>query len=498
MTKSIAIAITLLVVASSALPQSLTTESFSKAKAVLDRSVAAYGGTEELNAIGNVSLRIAGESVHRNQSRRPGDMDRTEYTAELLIDLKNSRARQAQKGHYPGGFNWHNGFVIDAGNRTGFDLIRKTSNPPGAITPAIFKANTRWLPQLVLLNVLERAQSLRYLGKADYEKRPHEVVDYVTNDGARLTLYIDQQTGLLSKFETLITDPYFGDSLLETRFTRQRKVGKYIVPARRVNALNGEITNDFGLADVAFNIELTPERFKVPEGFRAVTFQTPTPVTRHADKIYTTSAGGYNVLFVDFTDYIFVMETPGNDRVSQQAIEQIKKTIPNKPIKYVAVTHHHDDHAGGIRTYMAEGATLIIAPGEEAFFKKVSAVRFSADPDMLTRKPREPKFEPLQNGKRVLTDGTTTVEIYDIGKGPHAEEMLVAYFPDHKLIYQGDLLNRPATGDYPIANDTSVHFLNWIDAKKLAVEATIPVHGPLTTIADFRKAVEEMKVKANE
>ena len=38
----------LLIVASSALPQSLTTESFAKAKAVLDRSVAAYGGTEEM------------------------------------------------------------------------------------------------------------------------------------------------------------------------------------------------------------------------------------------------------------------------------------------------------------------------------------------------------------------------------------------------------------------------------------------------------------------
>jgi hypothetical protein len=119
--------------------------------------------------------------------------------------------------------NWNNGFVVDAGNRTGFDLIRKTSNPPGAITPAIFKANTRWLPQLVLLNVLERAQSLRYAGKADYDKRPHEVVDYVTNDGARLTLYIDQETGLLSKFETLVTDSFSGDSLFETRFPGSAK-----------------------------------------------------------------------------------------------------------------------------------------------------------------------------------------------------------------------------------------------------------------------------------
>ena len=497
MRKSFGIVITLLIVASSALAQSLTADSFAKAKAVVDRSVAAYGGTAELNAISNVSIRIVGETVHRNQSRRPGDLDRTEYNGELLIDLKNSRARQIQKGQYPGGFNWHNGLVIDGGNRTGFDLIRKTSNPPAPIAPAIFKANTRWLPQIVLLNVLERAQTLRYAGKIDYDKRPHEVVDYVTNDGARLTLYIDQQTGLLSKFETLVTDSYAGDAVFETRFTGQRKVGKYIIPARRVTVLNGDITNDFGFADVAFNLELTPERFKLPDGLRAITFPTPTPVTKHADKIYTTSAGGYNVLFVDFNDFIFVMETPGNDRVSLQAIEQIKKTIPNKPIRYVAVTHHHDDHAGGIRTYMAEGATLIVAPGEEAFFKKVSAVRFSADPDTLTRNPREPKFEPLQNGKRVLTDGTVTVELYDIGKGPHTDEMLVAYFPDQKLIFQGDLLNRPSYGDSPIANDTSAHFLNWLDSKKLPVEVTIPVHGPPTTMAELRKAVEEMKVKAN-
>jgi hypothetical protein len=80
---------------------------------------------------------------------------------------------------------------------------------------------------------------------------------------------------------------------------------------------------------------------------------------------------------------------------------------------------------------MAEGATLIVAPGEEAFFRKVSAVRFSADPDTLTRNPREPEFEPLQNGKR------------------------------------GDLLNRPSNGGTP------------------------------TTIAEFRKAVEDLKLKAN-
>jgi len=164
MKKSFAVVVAVLFVVTNALSQSFTIDSFTKAKAVLDRSLAAYGGREALNSINNVSIRLAGESVHRNQSRRPGDLDRTPYNGELIIDLKNSRAMQTQKGHYPGGFNWHTGNVVDSGNRTFFDLIRKTSSPPQQITPAIFRANTRWLPQLVLLNVLERAETLRYLG----------------------------------------------------------------------------------------------------------------------------------------------------------------------------------------------------------------------------------------------------------------------------------------------------------------------------------------------
>ena len=136
MKKSFAVLTTLCLAATAALAQTLTIESYNKAKTVLDRSVAAYGGREGLNSIANVSIKIAGDSVHRNQSRRPGEFDRTEYNGELVIDVKNSRVMQTQKGHFPGGFNWHTGFVVEAGNRTSFDLIRKTSNAPGPITPA--------------------------------------------------------------------------------------------------------------------------------------------------------------------------------------------------------------------------------------------------------------------------------------------------------------------------------------------------------------------------
>ncbi|MGE3467657.1 MAG: MBL fold metallo-hydrolase, partial [Pyrinomonadaceae bacterium] len=204
-----------------------------------------------------------------------------------------------------------------------------------------------------------------------------------------------------------------------------------------------------------------------------------------------------NVLFVEFADHIFVMEAPGGDNVSRQAIAAIKRTIPNKPIKYIAVTHHHDDHAGGIRTYVAEGATVIALPNEKPFFEKVVTSKFVINPDSLARNPKPLKIEMISDGKRLLTDGTVSVELHDIGPGPHTEQMLVAYIPSIKAVYQGDLINRPSNGDPPIANDTSAHFLKWIDASKLSIDKTIPVHGTVTTMDEFRKAVADLSVAGN-
>jgi glyoxylase-like metal-dependent hydrolase (beta-lactamase superfamily II) len=34
-------------------------------------------------------------------------------------------------------------------------------------------------------------------------------------------------------------------------------------------------------------------------------------------------------------------------------MDALKRAIPNKPIKYLINTHHHFDHSGGLRTYVA-------------------------------------------------------------------------------------------------------------------------------------------------
>ena len=481
--------------------QNVTYESYGKAREVLDRSITAYGGMEKLRSIENVTFRAEGDTVHRNQSRKPFTLDRTPFKASYIIDAKNTRYRQSQDGSYPGGYHWVNGFAMTKTEGVSWNVLRGSMSPISNIPPANFRGRLRMFPQFIVLNAADRASRLRFIGRTIFDGRAHDVVSYANEDGLEFSLYIDQKTGLLSKFEALGTDPYSGDVINEVIFPSYRQENGQFVPTGRIDKRGGDVTNDVKYLDVVFNTPLTDDDFKkLPDGIKAATpASTAPPNTKYADNVYTVNAApDYNSLVVGFKDYVFVMESPIGDSTSRQTIAEIKKLFPGKPIRYLAVTHHHDDHAGGIRTYIAEGATFIGLPGQTTFFEKVAVAKFTIQPDSLTQNPQPLKVEVIEKGKRVLTDGTTTVELIDIGPSPHAEEMLVAYLPNEKLIFQGDLLDRPANNDPPTINDITVHFSNWLDASKLDVARVIAVHGPPSTRDELRQGVAEKKKSGNQ
>lgn len=475
-----------------------TMDSYMRAREILDRAVAAHGGLSELRGIENVSLRVEGDSVHRNQSKKTFALDRTPLKAEYLIDLKNSRYRQRMDGHYPGGFDWVNGFVVNQSDAVTWDELRGTFNTVANVPASSLRRRIRIVPHLMVLNALDRASRLRYLGTTNFDGRPHSVVSYSNEDGLEISLYIDDKTALLSKNEYLFTDPFTGDTVSEMVYTAYKQEGGRMIPTGRKDFLSGELVSDVKVLEMRFNSPLTNDSFKQPSGLRqAAAAPAAQPFTKYSDNVYTVAAGGYNVLAVGFKDHIFVMESPGGDTASNQAIEQITKLFPGRPIKYLAVTHHHDDHAGGIRRYIADGVTLLGLPGERTFFEKVVKSRFTIDPDALSLRPQPLKFDAIKEGRRVLSDGTTTVELIDIGPGGHTDEMLVAYLPSEKLVFQGDLVNRPANGDPATINDSTIHFVDWLSKSGLAVEKVIGVHGPPSTLDELQKAAAERRTAKN-
>ena len=99
------------------------------------------------------------------------------------------------------------------------------------------------------------------------------------------------------------------------------------------------------------------------------------------------------------------------------------------------------------------------------------------------------KMKFVDTNRVAFTDGETTVELYDIGPGPHAAEMLVAYLPKQKIIYEADLFDELAG----LRRGPTIQLSDWIDARKLEVESIVPVHGAVTSIAEFRKDVANFK-----
>jgi glyoxylase-like metal-dependent hydrolase (beta-lactamase superfamily II) len=169
----------------------------------------------------------------------------------------------------------------------------------------------------------------------------------------------------------------------------------------------------------------------------------------------------------------------------------VKELLPGKPIRYAAITHHHDDHAGGTRDYVAEGATIVTTPGNRRYVERMAAARPTIRPDALARRPQPLRVETIAGKRRVLSGGGRTVELIDIGPSPHAEEMLVAWLPNERVLFQGDLLNLPtnALGTPMVANATTRHFADWLRRSGLQPRVLAGVHMEPGTTAQLEQVV---------
>jgi hypothetical protein len=85
--------------------------------------------------------------------------------------------------------------------------------------------------------------------------------------------------------------------------------------------------------------------------------------------------------------------------------------MPTKPIRYVVNTHHHFDHSGGLRGYVAEGISILTHEKNKPYFERILRSPFTLEPDRLVRSPRPPVIETV-GARRVLRDDSMTMELY--------------------------------------------------------------------------------------
>jgi glyoxylase-like metal-dependent hydrolase (beta-lactamase superfamily II) len=317
------------------------------------------------------------------------------------------------------------------------------------------------------------------------------VVSFTWKGKYRINGYVNGQN-LLEKVETWMPDPLLGDMLVENTFSDHRDVAGVRFPGRIVQTQGGFPVLDMTVGDVQPNV---PAPLDVPEAARR-----PVPpvgqveVVKVADGVWLLVAPvGPNSLAVEFTDHVAIVEAPFSEERSLAVIAQVKQLVPAKPIRYLINTHHHFDHSSGIRTYVAEGVTIVTHRINTDFYNRVLRLPHTLSPDTRSRNPKPARFETLTD-KYVLTDGIRSLELHRLEGNTHNPGLLLVYLPKEKLLFQADSFTAPPPGAplppaMNMVNARNLNLLANIERLRLNVERIAAAHGRVMPIADLWKAV---------
>ncbi len=474
---------------------SVSERSYEQARRVLNVGVAAIGGESIVRA--KTSWRkLHGIGFNQGQSLRPGGPYYTRpIEITLAVDTASRLIAEEVATVFIGGTPVRNRQILDLAHGIGYTLniITHAATPLSSSAFATALTALRRYPDFLLYRALERAETLRYLSEEKIEGRAQKVIMFTESDGTPVVLFFDAETGLLTKCEVFGDHPVFGDTTTEFFFSDYRPVPNGKWPFRIIMKNAGEIVQDLTYTEVVFDAPLNKDFFVLPPDVE----QGPPPgdptsveLTRLAEGVYAVGGSTYNSLCVVFDEYLLVVEAPMNEERSEAVLTKLKSLFPEKPVRYLIPTHYHIDHVGGIRRYIAEGATIVTTPGNEHFIRAIAATPHTAKPDALSRAPKEPHIEAFR-GKRIFSDGRRSLELYDIGPSPHVEEIIIAYLPEEEILFESDLFSIPPIGRIPPASEATRHFAQKITELRLKVKIIVPGHGRLGTMDDLRKALEQ-------
>jgi glyoxylase-like metal-dependent hydrolase (beta-lactamase superfamily II) len=473
--------------------------SYREARAILDEGLKALGGVEALRGVRDLTIREKGRHQWIYQSESIAPPWRTGAREETtIVDFSRNRlvidTRVSAPEYY---FGW-SGSLVDGDQGYTLDHYSEMAAPMQNPSLANFRSHLyQRLPHQVLIDALERAPSLRLLGRAERNGSPYDVVSYVSFEGRHITLCFDARTHLLARWEYLYSDSTVGDSIFAMTFAGYRPVGGVQLPTRRRLLRSGDWQIDTEYVEVRLNTDPAGELFRVPEGYVHVPAPTPRKepsITEVATDVFFLeglgASGRYNALFVAFEDHVLAVNAPVPASVSADFIARIRRAVPNKPIRYLALTHHAYDHVAGLRAFVAEGVKILATPNVSRFARKLVEASFTMEPDALARAPRAIQIEPVAGGRRVLEDGSHRVELIDLGPSATADEMVVVFLPAHGLLFQADLLNPNYAQAYGRAQPGEIFLESRLRALNLKVDRILGGHGGVVDRDVLHRSIE--------
>ena len=212
------------------------------------------------------------------------------------------------------------------------------------------------------------AIKMQFVGASDFGLsqfgRWVTIVSFTYLDKYKVNGTIDDRN-LVELVGTWIPNPVYGDMDYEMRYTQYRDIGGGVMFPMLVHTHQADPRlnvahnyYEYKIASVKPNAAV--ETIAVPDAVRtAVIPPARVESQKLAEGVWLLGGMTHHSLLVEFRDYVAVVEAPNNEARSLAVIEEARRLAPNKPIQYVINTHHHFDHAGGLRTYLSQGTTIV-------------------------------------------------------------------------------------------------------------------------------------------
>ena len=216
--------------------------------------------------------------------------------------------------------------------------------------------------------------------------------------------------------------------------------------------------------------------------------------TKLSDNAYAyTAEGDPNTGVIIGDDAVMVIDTQATPVMAQDVIRRIRE-VTDKPIKYVLMSHYHAVRVLGASAYMAEGGQQIIASQDT-----YDLIVERGAQDMKSEIERFPRlFRAVETipgltwptitfkGEMTVWLGKLEVRLIQLGRG-HTKGDTVAWLPQQKILFSGDLVEFDAT---PYAGDA--YFQDWpVTLDRIAAlkpNALVPGRGAALTTPDSVQA----------